>query len=114
MYTLYGIKNCDTVKKALKWLDQNGIEYLFHDFRVDGLTQAQLIDLTNRIDWSLLLNRSSTSWRQLSAEQQSDMTLEKAIALMLSTPTLIKRPVLDTGDQLIIGFKADHYQTELL
>jgi len=114
MYTLYGIKNCDTVKKALKWLDQNGIEYLFHDFRVDGLTQAQLIDLTNRIDWSLLLNRSSTSWRQLSAEQQADLSLDKAITLMLSTPTLIKRPVLDTGDQLIIGFKADHYQTELL
>ncbi len=108
MYTLYGIKNCDTVKKALKWLDQNGIEYLFHDFRVDGLTQAQLIDLTNRIDWSLLLNRSSTSWRQLSAEQQADLSLDKAITLMLSTPTLIKRPVLDTGDQLIIGFKADH------
>ena len=114
MYTLYGIKNCDTVKKALKWLDQNGIEYLFHDFRVDGLTQAQLIDLTNRIDWSLLLNRSSTSWRQLSAEQQADLSLDKAITLMLSTPTLIKRPVLDTGDQLIIGFKDDHYQTELL
>ncbi len=114
MYTLYGIKNCDTVKKALKWLDQNGIEYLFHDFRVDGLTQAQLIDLTNRIDWSLLLNRSSTSWRQLSAEQQADLSLDKAVAMMLSTPTLIKRPVLDTGDQLIIGFKADHYQTELL
>ncbi len=114
MYTLYGIKNCDTVKKALKWLDQNGIEYLFHDFRVDGLTQAQLIDLTNRIDWSLLLNRSSTSWRQLSAEQQADLSLDKAITLMLSTPTLIKRPVLDTGDQLIIGFKADHYQTKLL
>jgi Spx/MgsR family transcriptional regulator len=114
MYILYGIKNCDTVKKALKWLDQNGIEYLFHDFRVDGLTQAQLIDLTNRIDWSLLLNRSSTSWRQLSAEQQADLSLDKAVAMMLSTPTLIKRPVLDTGDQLIIGFKADHYQTELL
>ncbi len=114
MYTLYGIKNCDTVKKARQWLDQNGKVYLFHDFRVDGLTQAQLIDLTSRVDWSLLLNRSSTSWRQLSAEQQADLSLDKAVALMLSMPTLIKRPVLDTGDQLIIGFKADHYQTELL
>ncbi len=114
MQTLYGIKNCDTVKKARQWLDENSIVYRFHDFRVDGLTLAQLIDFTARKDWSLLLNRSSTSWRQLSAEQQSDLTLEKVIALMLSTPTLIKRPVLDTGDQLIIGFKADHYQTELL
>ena len=114
MQTLYGIKNCDTVKKARKWLDENSIVYRFHDFRVDGLTLTQLIDFTARKDWSLLLNRSSTSWRQLSAEQQSDLTLEKVIALMLSTPTLIKRPVLDTGDQLIIGFKADHYQTELL
>ena len=114
MQTLFGIKNCDTVKKARQWLDENSIAYRFHDFRIDGLTLAQLIDFTARKDWNLLLNRSSSSWRQLSAEQQSDMTLEKAIALMLSTPTLIKRPVLDTGDQLIIGFKADHYQTELL
>jgi arsenate reductase len=114
MQTLYGIKNCDTVKKARQWLDENSLVYRFHDFRADGLTQAQLIDFTARNDWSLLLNRSSTSWRQLSAEQQTDLTLEKAIALMLSTPTLIKRPVLDTGDQLIIGFKADHYQAKLL
>ena len=114
MYTLYGIKNCDTVKKARQWLDENSIAYRFHDFRIDGLTLAQLIDFTARKDWSLLLNRSSTSWRQLSAEQQGDLSLETAIVLMLSTPTLIKRPVLDTGDQLIIGFKADHYQTELL
>jgi arsenate reductase (glutaredoxin) len=114
MHTLYGIKNCDTVKKARLWLDQNGITYQFHDFRVDGLTPAQLHDFAARLDWSTLLNRSSTSWRQLSAEQQGDLTLEKAISLMLQTPTLIKRPILDTGDKLIIGFKADHYQTELL
>ena len=114
MHTLYGIKNCDTVKKARQWLDQHGIAYRFHDFRADGLTPAQLTDFTNRSDWSALLNRSSASWRQLSAEQQCDLTLEKAIALMLNTPTLIKRPVLDTGEQLLIGFKADYYQTELL
>ena len=114
MRTLYGIKNCDTVKKARQWLDQNGIPYQFHDFRVDGLTLTQLNDFAARQDWNMLLNRSSTSWRQLSAEQQSDLTLEKAMALMLSAPTLIKRPILDTGDKLIIGFKADHYKTELL
>ncbi|UOA09486.1 arsenate reductase [Methylobacter sp. S3L5C] len=128
MYTLYGIKNCDTVKKARQWLDQNGIAYQFHDFRTDGLTSVQLNNFATRVDWNTLLNRSSTSW-QLSAEQQSDLTAEKAIALMVNTPTLIKRPVLDTGDKLIIGFttkdggyaahlpeagkvKPDHNQTE--
>jgi arsenate reductase len=114
MHTLYGIKNCDTVKKARQWLDQNDILYQFHDFRVDGLTLAQLNDFAARQDWSMLLNRSSTSWRQLSAEQQTDLTLEKALLLMLNTPTLIKRPILDVGDKLIIGFKADYYQAELL
>ena len=114
MYTLYGIKNCDTVKKARLWLDQNGIAYRFHDFRSDGLTPAQLNDFAARTDWNMLLNRSSTSWRQLSIGQQSDLTLEKALSLMLNTPTLIKRPILDTGEKLIVGYKPDHYQTELL
>lgn len=113
-HTLYGIKNCDTVKKALCWLDQNGIAYRFHDFRSDGLTPELLQHFADHSDWTKLLNRSSTSWRQLSAEQQSDLTLEKAIQLMLTTPTLIKRPVLDTGDKLIIGYKTENYQTELL
>jgi arsenate reductase len=113
MHTLYGIKNCDTCKKTRKWLDKNGISYQFHDFRIDGLTLAQLNDFAARADWNTLLNRSSTSWRQLSAEQQTDVTPEKALQLMLNTPTLIKRPILDTGDKLIIGFKAEHYQTEL-
>ncbi len=103
-YTLYGIKNCDTVKKARSWLDQNNIAYRFHDFRSDGLTPELLQRFAEHLDWSKLLNRSSTSWRQLSTEQQSDLSLEKALQLMLTTPTLIKRPVLDTGDQLILGF----------
>ena len=106
MHTLYGIKNCDTVKKARKWLDQNGIAYQFHDFRTDGLTPELLQHFADGLDWTKLLNRSSTSWRQLSAEQQSELTPEKAMQLMLATPTLIKRPILDTGDQLIIGFIA--------
>lgn len=106
MTTLYGIKNCDTVKKARAWLDQNGVAYRFHDFRADGLTAELLQDFVERTDWSKLLNRSSTSWRQLSPEQQSDLDQAKAVQLMLATPTLIKRPVLDTGDKLIIGFSA--------
>ncbi|MDI1232408.1 MAG: ArsC family reductase [Methylobacter sp.] len=107
MHTLYGIKNCDTVKKARNWLDQHGIAYRFHDFRTDGLTPELLQHFTEHLDWNKLLNRSSTSWRQLSSEQQSDLTSEKAIHLMLTIPTLIKRPVLDVGDQLILGFPKD-------
>ncbi len=103
-YTLYGIKNCDTVKKARSWLDQNNIAYRFHDFRSDGLTPELLQRFAEHLDWSKLLNRGSTSWRQLSTEQQSDLSLEKALQLMLTTPTLIKRPILDTGDQLFLGF----------
>lgn len=114
MYTLYGIKNCDSVKKARQWLAEHRIDYQFYDFRIDGLTTAQLNDFSARAGWTTLLNRSSTSWRQLTPEQQSDLTAETAIALMLNTPTLIKRPVLDTGEQLIIGFKADLYQAKLL
>ncbi len=106
MLTLYGIKNCDTVKKARNWLDQHGITYRFHDFRTDGLTPELLQHFVEHLDWIKLLNRSSTSWRQLSAEQQSDLTQEKALQLMLATPALIKRPILDTGDQLILGFSA--------
>jgi arsenate reductase len=107
MPTLYGIKNCDTVKKARNWLDQHGIAYRFHDFRTDGLTPELLQHFAEHLDWNKLLNRSSTSWRQLSAEQQADLTLEKAMQLMLATPTLIKRPILESGDRLTLGFAKD-------
>ncbi len=106
MHTLYGIKNCDTVKKARNWLDQNGIAYRFHDFRTDGLTPELLQHFADHIDWNKLLNRSSSSWRQLGTKQQSDLTLDSAMQLMLATPTLIKRPILESGDKLILGFTA--------
>ena len=114
MIVVYGIKNCDSVKKARSWLETRHIEYRFHDYRNDGLDAALLQSFIARLGLETVLNQRSTSWRQLSAEQQRDLTLEKAVSLMLNTPTLIKRPVLDTGDKLIIGFKADYYQTELL
>jgi arsenate reductase len=107
MYTLYGIKNCDTVKKARNWLDQNGLAYRFHDYRTDGLTPELLQHFAEGLDWNKLLNRSSTSWRQLSAAQQADLDMENALQLMLTTPTLIKRPILDTGDKLFLGFAKD-------
>jgi arsenate reductase len=78
MHTLYGIKNCDAVKKARQWLDQNGIAYRFHDYRTDGLTLEQLSRFEAGLGWNAMLNRSSASWRQLSSEQQTDLTPEKA------------------------------------
>jgi arsenate reductase len=111
MITLYGIKNCDTCKKARQWLEQRGIEHRFHDFRADGLTQELLSRFIDGLGWEKLLNKSSTSWRQLSPEQQADLTREKASRLMLETPTLVKRPVLDTGSALHIGFKAGQYDS---
>ncbi len=113
MLTLYGIKNCDTVKKARLWLDSKGISYRFHDFKSDGLTAAQLEHFMQQCDWEALLNRRGTSWRQLPDAQKNDITKTSALQLMLSVPTLIKRPVLDTGNKLLIGFNAEQYQTEL-
>lgn len=114
MHTLYGIKNCDTVKKARQWLDENAISYRFHDYRIDGLTYEQLVNFEARLGWKIMLNRSSTSWRQLSDDQKTNVTQATALQLMLATPTLIKRPILQTDSKLLIGFKADVYHTELL
>lgn len=114
MHTLYGIKNCDTVKKARAWLDKHGITYQFHDYRVDGLTSEQLQGFAASLGWDTMLNRSGTSWRQLDAEQQGGLTETTALQLMLEIPTLIKRPILDIGSELLIGFKPDIYQAKLL
>jgi Spx/MgsR family transcriptional regulator len=113
MYTLYGIKNCDTVKKARAWLDNHNTDYQLHDYRVDGLNDDLLKHFESGLGWDAMLNRRSTSWRQLTDEQKSDLNTDKALQLMLDTPTLIKRPILDTGKKLIIGFKAEQYQQEL-
>lgn len=110
--TLYGIKNCDTIKKARNWLEQHCIDYRFHDYREDGLTPELLKSFLARSDWQTLLNQRSTSWRQLDAAKKNNLDENKALALMLETPALIKRPVLENGDKLIIGFKAEHYQAE--
>jgi len=114
MIILYGIKNCDSVKKARKWLDEHQIAYQFHDFRVDGLTQQQLARFISRGSWENLLNKRSTSWKQLEVAQKLDLTADKAAALMLNNPTLIKRPVLETDKYFLIGFSVETYQTLLL
>ena len=111
--TLYGIKNCDSVKKARVWLDNKQVNYSFHDYRVDGLDSDLLQRFVDQLGVDAILNQRSTSWRQLSDEQKSDLTPKKAMQLMLETPTLIKRPILSIGDQLFVGFKPDLYSTIL-
>jgi len=118
MITLYGIKNCDTVRKACKWLDANGVEYHYHDFRKDGLTASKIKQWTKVVDWELLLNRRGLTWRQLSDDEKADLNKSTAVRLMAEKPTLIKRPVLEmgseVGDAVMVGFKEEIYQTELL
>ena len=113
MATLYGISNCNTVKKAKDWLQENNIDFQFHDFRKQGLTPELLDSFEDQLGWEKLLNKQSTSWRKLSDEQKSNVSKQTALQYMLDTPTLIKRPVLVTGEKMIIGFKADNYQNEL-
>ncbi|WP_415879807.1 ArsC family reductase [Methylomonas sp. TEB] len=112
MLVMYGIKNCDSVKKARTWLEARHIAYRFHDYRIDGLDAALLQRFVNALGLDALLNQRSTSWRQLDDAQKSDLTPDKAVQLMLAVPTLIKRPILDDGQQLIVGFNPDQYPTE--
>lgn len=107
MITLYGIKNCDTVKKARKWLDTQGIDYTFHDFRADGLTESQTRAWYEELG-DALINKRSTTWKQLSADTQAQLQRAPA-ALLAQHPTLIKRPLLDTGHTRRVGFRADEY-----
>jgi len=111
MNTLYGIKNCDTVKKARKWLEVNEVHYQFHDFRTDGLN-ADLIDRWfEAVDWESLVNKRSTTWRQLDDAQKEELSEQSARGLLLENPTLIKRPVLDNGISILVGFSEESYQT---
>ena len=114
MITLYGIPNCDTVKKARTWLESNQVEYQFHDFRKDGLTAEMISEWLQSVDWQTLLNKRSTTWRGLSDEIKDNINQELAEREMLTQPTLIKRPVLQMSSGVIVGFKADQYQAELL
>ncbi len=109
MTTLYGIKNCDTVRKARRWLAEHDIEYRFHDFRADGISKKLLTPWVEDLGWEALLNRRSTTWRQLPDTQRDGLDRAGAIDLMLAHPTLIKRPVLEIGKRHYLGFKAEQY-----
>jgi len=104
LITLYGIKNCDTCRKALKWLDSENIAHKFHDFRADGLDEKNLSAWIAGIGWETLLNRRGTTWRNLPEADREGLTPDNAAALMLKYPTLIKRPVFDTGGTYLVGF----------
>lgn len=108
--TMYGIKNCDTIKKAQKWLQANEIEFIFHDYRKDGLDSALLETLEAQLGWENLLNKRGTTFRKLDDNQKADLTREKALALLIEQPAMIKRPVLVFGESYHLGFKADQYQ----
>lgn len=107
--TLYGIKNCDTVKKARAWLDSHGIAYAFQDYKAVGIDAARLQKWCKELGWETLLNRAGTTFRKLDEAAKQNLTEAKAIALMLAQPSMIKRPVLDTGTARIVGFKPEVY-----
>jgi len=111
---LYGIKNCDTIKKAKKWLENQGIDYHFHDYRVDGIDEALLQQFLQNHSWEVLLNKRGTTWRQQSDEVKNTINETWALALMIEHPAMIKRPVLALStaktNNTLVGFKAEQYQ----
>jgi arsenate reductase len=107
--TIYGIRACDTMEKAWTWLDAHGIAYDFHDYKKAGVDEATLRGWAGQVGWEVLLNRAGTTFRALPDADKADIGEDKAIALMLASPSMIKRPVLDTGGKLLVGFKPDLY-----
>jgi Spx/MgsR family transcriptional regulator len=108
--TIYGIKNCDTMKKARAWLAERGVAYDFHDYKAAGIEPGRLEGWVRAIGWETLLNRAGTTFRALPEKDREGLTAQKAIALMLAQPSMIKRPVLDLGGRLLVGFKPDQYE----
>ena len=110
---LYGIKNCDTVKKARKWLDENGVDYQFHDFKKDGLDDPLLLSWEKALGWEALINRRGTTWRKLPEEVRDTISAQTAHAIMLENPSIIKRPVVESGSEVRVGFNADEWSAWL-
>jgi arsenate reductase len=111
--TMYGIKNCDTVAKARKWLETHGQAYDFHDYKAVGIDHPRLEAWVSELGWEVLLNRAGTTFRKLDEADKQDLNADKAIALMLAQPSMIKRPVLDLGARRLVGFKPDLYESAL-
>ena len=109
MITLYGIPNCDTIKKARKWLEANNVEYQFHDYRKNGLEVKHLKKWVKELGWEALLNRRGTTWRKIPEAARENVNEKSALTLMLEHPAMIKRPLLDTGKTRVVGFKENEY-----
>lgn len=112
--TLFGIPNCDTVKKARKWLDAQSVSYVFHNYKKKGIDEEKLTSWCGELGWEALLNRRGTTWRNLSDAQKADLNQASAVALMQEHTSLIKRPVVQTKKSLLLGFNAEQYETTLL
>jgi len=111
---IYGIRNCDSMKKAFVWLAEHAVACDFVDYRQAAPTAAQLADWNHRVGWKALLNTRGTTWRRLGEEDRSDVDEARALTLMVRHPSLIRRPVIDTGTALLVGFDPDRYAKELL
>ncbi len=111
--TIYGIRNCDTMKKARAWLDQHDIAYTFHDYRSAGITRDRLLAWSAQAGWEKLLNRAGTTFRKLPEADRASLDQDKAIRLMLAQPAMIKRPVLELDDRVLVGFQAEAYAAAL-
>jgi len=108
--TIYGIKNCETMKKARAWLDKHGVDYAFHDYKTEGIEREQLERWSKKVGWETLLNRGGTTFRRLPDKDKNALSEKKALALMLAQPSMIKRPVLDLGGgKLLVGFAPERY-----
>jgi len=110
MVRIYGIKNCDTMKKARAWLEERGVGYEFHDYKACGIERAQLERWAGSVGWTALINRAGTTFRRLSEAQKSTLDERSALALMQEQPTLIRRPVLELGEQIMVGFRPALYE----
>jgi len=107
--TIYGIKNCDTMKKARAWLDKRGVDYAFHDYKTAGIERERLEKWEKKVGWEALLNRAGTTFRKLPDKDKAGIDAKKALALMLKQPSMIKRPVLDLGGKVLVGFSPELY-----
>jgi arsenate reductase len=108
--TIYGIRNCDTMKKARAWLDAHGVAYAFHDYKAAGIARGVLEGWARTLGWETLLNRAGTTFRKLPEKDRDGLDADKAVALMLAEPSMIRRPVLDVGGRLLVGFRPAEYE----
>ena len=110
---LYGIPNCDSMKKARAWLDAAGVPYLFHDYKKAGIPEARLAGWVDRLGWEALLNRAGTTFRRLPDADRQEPDITRAVALMLANPSLVRRPIIEAGDTLLVGFRPEAWEAAL-